>query len=60
MSTRRDFITNTGKAMVAGGLVTLAENGKIPNPHAYSNQIQQAKTNRLTENKKFKCCHHSF
>jgi hypothetical protein len=26
MSTRRDFITNTGKAMVAGGLVTLAEN----------------------------------
>jgi hypothetical protein len=26
MSTRREFITNTGKAMVAGGLVTLAEN----------------------------------
>jgi putative transposase len=34
--------------------------GKIPNPHAYSNQIQQAKTNRLTENKKIKCCYHSF
>jgi hypothetical protein len=27
MSTRREFIANTGKAMVAGGLVTLAENG---------------------------------
>ncbi|THU41773.1 Dabb family protein [Niastella caeni] len=27
MSTRRAFITNTGKAMVAGGLVTFAENG---------------------------------
>src|SRR5215213_2044592 len=26
MTTRRAFITNTGKAMVAGGLVTLAEN----------------------------------
>jgi hypothetical protein len=26
MSTRREFITNTGKAMFAGGLVTLAEN----------------------------------
>lgn len=25
MSTRREFITNTGKAMVAGGLVTLAK-----------------------------------
>jgi hypothetical protein len=28
MSTRREFISNTGKAMVAGGLVTLAENEK--------------------------------
>jgi hypothetical protein len=27
MSTRREFISNTGKAMVAGGLVTLAEKG---------------------------------
>lgn len=27
MTTRREFISNTGKAMVAGGLVTLAENG---------------------------------
>ena len=26
MSTRREFIGNTGKAMVAGGLVTLAKN----------------------------------
>ena len=26
MSNRREFITNTGKAMVAGGLVTLAKN----------------------------------
>lgn len=34
MSTRREFITNTGKAMVAGGLVTLAkkeEPGMIEN-----------------------------
>ena len=30
MSTRREFITNTGKAMVAGGLVTLTEN-ETPN-----------------------------
>jgi hypothetical protein len=28
MSTRREFITNTSKAMVAGGLVTLAGNEK--------------------------------
>jgi putative transposase len=34
--------------------------GKIPNPHAYSNQIQQAKTTRFIENKKIKCCYHSF
>jgi hypothetical protein len=27
MTTRREFIGNTGKAMVAGGLITLAENG---------------------------------
>jgi hypothetical protein len=26
MSTRRDFITSTGKAVIAGGLITLAEN----------------------------------
>ena len=30
MSTRREFISNTGKAMVAGGLVTLTEN-ETPN-----------------------------
>ena len=29
MSTRREFISNSGKAMVAGGLVTLTEN-EIP------------------------------
>jgi hypothetical protein len=34
--------------------------GQTPNPHAYATQILQAKTNRLTENKKIKCCYHSF
>jgi putative transposase len=34
--------------------------GQIPDPHAYANQIQQAKANRILENKKAKCCYHSF
>ena len=34
--------------------------GKIPNPHAYTEQTQQSKANRLIENKKIKCCYHSF
>lgn len=34
--------------------------GQIPSPHSYTNQIQQAKANRLTENKKIRCCFHSF
>lgn len=36
MSTRREFISNTGKAMVAGGLVTLAEN---ETPHMIENKF---------------------
>ena len=34
--------------------------GQIPNPHAYTSKIQQSKATRLTENKKIKCCYHSF
>jgi putative transposase len=34
--------------------------GQTPNPHAYTTQIQQARINRLVENKKIKCCYHSF
>jgi putative transposase len=34
--------------------------GQIPNPHVYATKILQAKANRLTENKKIKCCYHSF
>jgi hypothetical protein len=34
--------------------------GKTPNPHAYATKILQAKANRLTENKKIKCCYHRF
>jgi hypothetical protein len=34
--------------------------GRIPNPHAFTSQIQIAKATRLTENKKIKCCFHSF
>ena len=34
--------------------------GQIPSPHIHTTQIQQAKANRLTENKKIKCCYHSF
>ena len=36
MSTRREFISNTGKAMVAGGLVTLTEN---ETPHMIENKF---------------------
>jgi hypothetical protein len=34
--------------------------GQIPNPHTYATQIQKSKANRLLENKKIKCCYHSF
>ena len=34
--------------------------GKLPSPHAYATKILQARTNRFTENKKIKCCYHSF
>jgi putative transposase len=34
--------------------------GKIPSPHTYAEQTQQSKANRLIENKKIKCCYHSF
>jgi putative transposase len=34
--------------------------GQIPNPQAYAEQTQQSKANRLIENKKIKCCYHSF
>jgi putative transposase len=34
--------------------------GKIPSPHAYTEQSLQSKANRLIENKKIKCCYHSF
>ena len=34
--------------------------GHIPDPHTYTSQIQQSKVNRLIENKKIKCCYHSF
>ena len=34
--------------------------GQIPSPHIYTTQIQQAKSKRLAENKKIKCCYHSF
>jgi putative transposase len=34
--------------------------GKIPSPHAYAEQTRQSKANRLIENKKIKCCYHSF
>ena len=33
---------------------------QIPSPHNYATQIQKAKANRLTENKKVKYCYHSF
>ena len=36
MSTRREFISNTGKAMAAGGLVTLTEN---ETPHMIENKF---------------------
>lgn len=36
MSTRREFISNTGKAMVAGSLVTLTEN---ETPHMIENKF---------------------
>jgi len=36
MSTRREFISNTGKAMVAGGLVTINEN---ETPHMIENKF---------------------
>jgi putative transposase len=35
-------------------------NGQIPSPHTYAMQILQYKAKRLLENKKIKCCHHSF
>jgi hypothetical protein len=35
-TTRREFITNTGKAAVAGGLITLAENNT---PHMAENKF---------------------
>ena len=34
--------------------------GQIPSPHTYATQILQSKANRLAENKKIKCCNHSF
>ena len=34
--------------------------GQTPNPNAYATKIQQARANRLTENKKIKCCFNSF
>ena len=34
--------------------------GAIPNPHAFASNIQQSKANRFIENKKNKCCYHSF
>ena len=34
--------------------------GQVPSPLAYATQIQKAKANRLIENKKLKCCYHSF
>lgn len=34
--------------------------GQIPGPDKYATQIQQSKANRLKENKKIKCCYHSF
>lgn len=35
-------------------------NGQTPAPDKYALQVQQTKANRLTENKKIKCCYHSF
>src|SRR6478735_8968310 len=34
--------------------------GQTPRPDKYAPQIQQSKANRLAENKKIKCCYHSF
>lgn len=34
--------------------------GQTPRPDKYAAQIQQSKANRLKENKKIKCCYHSF
>ena len=34
--------------------------GQTPGPDKYATQIQQSKANRLKENKKIKCCYHSF
>jgi len=34
--------------------------GKSPSSHTYSTQIQQAKAKRFIENKKIRCCYHSF
>jgi putative transposase len=34
--------------------------GQIPNPHAYATTIQQSKATRLIDNKKIRCCYHTF
>jgi hypothetical protein len=33
---------------------------QLPSLHSYATQIQKAKINRLTENKKIKCCYCKF
>jgi putative transposase len=35
-------------------------NSQIPDKHPYTQQIQLAKTTRLTKNKRTKCCYYSF
>jgi putative transposase len=46
---------------VLHGLTPLeVSQGKIPSPHAYAEQTRQSKANRHIENKKIKCCYHSF
>jgi hypothetical protein len=34
--------------------------GQTLSPHAYAVRVQQARANRFVENKKIKCCYHSF
>ena len=34
--------------------------GQMPSPHMFASEIDEAKANRQIENKKIKCCLHSF